>query len=88
MNFFFNPLQSRYESQLSFVVWNWLIPDFPVIPWMGYLINSHRTLRHICKPAQANVQTKGSQKSCNFAHAPSFDNSILAFSATFVKDIN
>jgi len=38
MNLFLNPLHSRYESQLSFVVWNWLIPDFPVIPWMGYLI--------------------------------------------------
>jgi hypothetical protein len=28
------------------------------------------TLQHICKPAQANAQTKGLQKSCNFATHP------------------
>jgi hypothetical protein len=33
-------------------------------------INSPRTLQHICKPPQANAQSKGSQKSCNFALAP------------------
>jgi hypothetical protein len=34
-------------------------------------VNSPRTLQHICKPPRANAQTKGSQKSCNFAPAPS-----------------
>jgi hypothetical protein len=33
-------------------------------------INSPRTLQHIFKPPQANAQTKGLQKSCNFALAP------------------
>jgi hypothetical protein len=33
-------------------------------------INSPRTLQHICKPTQANAQSKGFQKSCNFAPAP------------------
>jgi len=33
-------------------------------------INSPRTLQHICKPPQANAQSKGFQKSCNFALAP------------------
>ena len=34
-------------------------------------INSPRTLQHICKPTPADAQTKGSQKSCNFAPTPS-----------------
>ena len=29
--------------------------------------NSPRTLQHICKPPQANAQSEGLQKSCNFA---------------------
>ncbi|HAH23216.1 MAG TPA: hypothetical protein DCL77_05565 [Prolixibacteraceae bacterium] len=33
-------------------------------------INSPRTLQHICKPPRANAQSKGFQKSCNFALAP------------------
>lgn len=33
-------------------------------------INSPRTLQHICKPPQANAQSKGFQKSCNFANTP------------------
>jgi hypothetical protein len=33
-------------------------------------INSPRTLQHICKPPRANTQSKGFQKSCNFAIPP------------------
>ena len=40
---------------------------------LGYApINSPRTLQHICKPPQANAQSKGFQKSCNFAFTPLF----------------
>ena len=35
-------------------------------------INSPRTLQHICKPTRADAQTKGLQKSCNFAPPPIF----------------
>jgi len=34
-------------------------------------INSPHTLQHICKPAQADAQTLGLQKSCNFANTRS-----------------
>jgi len=38
---------------------------------LGYApINSPRTLQHICKPPQANAQSKGFQKSCNFPYPP------------------
>jgi len=38
---------------------------------LGYApINSPPTLQHICKPTQAHAQSKGFQKSCNFAIPP------------------
>ena len=46
--------------------------SFPLLPF-GAIRNRQwqpqPTLQHICKPTRANAQTKGLQKSCNFANA-------------------
>jgi transcriptional regulator with XRE-family HTH domain len=41
-------------------------------------------LQHICKPTQADPQTKGLQKSCNFADAHSAVNNFLTTNQKFI----